>query len=131
MALWTPSPAATLAQFDDADAVLALADSLKLPGANVPLDWDTDDVARALRRLQPAMRSAAGPSPAGRTWSAALAIPFGLSPALGGTVRIGQVSLYAGEVCAIYVDGSAVTPAELAEPLTLTTGSRLTVTVGR
>jgi len=80
MALWTPSPAATLAQFDDADSVLAFADSLPVLGANVPLDWSRAEVARALGQVRPALCSATGPSPAGRTWSAALAIPFGLRP---------------------------------------------------
>jgi non-lysosomal glucosylceramidase len=88
MAIWTPSAAATLEQFDDADAVLAFADSLKVLGANVPLAWASDDVARAVRRLRPAMRSAVGPSPAGRTWSAALAIPFGLQPAESAEVQV-------------------------------------------
>jgi non-lysosomal glucosylceramidase len=88
MAIWTPSPAATLAQFDDADAVLAFADSLKVLGANVPLDWTSDDVARALGRVRPAMRSAVGPSPAGRTWSGALAIPFGLRPGQSAEVQV-------------------------------------------
>jgi non-lysosomal glucosylceramidase len=46
---------------------------------------------------------------------------------LGGTVRIGEISLQSGEVDAVEVDG---TPADLTEPVMLTAGSRLTATVG-
>jgi non-lysosomal glucosylceramidase len=80
MALWTPGPAAALRQFDDADAVLAFADSLKLVGPSQAGDWSREAIRHAVSRLRPAMQAPAGPSPAGRTWSAALAVPFGLSP---------------------------------------------------
>jgi non-lysosomal glucosylceramidase len=80
MALWTPSPAVQLPQFDDADAALAFADSLKLANVTVLDDWSAQASARALAELRPVMFGADGPSPAGRTWAAALAVPFGLSP---------------------------------------------------
>ena len=80
MAVWTPAAAAALPQFDDADAALAFADSLKLVGVTVLDDWSAEASARALAALRPVMRGPNGPSPAGRTWAAALAVPFGLRP---------------------------------------------------
>ncbi len=80
MALWTPSAAAALPQFDDADTALAWVDSLKLVNVTVLDDWSAEAQARALAALRPVTGSPAGPSPAGRTWAAALAVPFGLRP---------------------------------------------------
>jgi non-lysosomal glucosylceramidase len=80
MVLWTPSPAAMLPQFDDADAALAFADSLKLVYPTAAGDWSAAAVAEAVRGLQVAGHGPAGPSPAGSTWAAALAVPFGLAP---------------------------------------------------
>jgi non-lysosomal glucosylceramidase len=80
MALWTPAAAATLPQFDDADAALAFADSLKLVNVTVLDDWSAEASARALAELRPVMRGPEGPSPAGRTWAAAIAVPFSVPP---------------------------------------------------
>ena len=80
MALWTPSAAKTLPQFDDADAVLAFADSLKLVSVTVLADRSSEAVAQAVGALRPVIRGASGPSPAGSTWAGALAVPFGLRP---------------------------------------------------
>lgn len=80
MALWTPAAAAALPQFDDADAALAFADSLKLVNVTVLDDWSAEASARAMAGLRPIMRGPSGPSPAGRTWATALAVPFGLRP---------------------------------------------------
>ena len=80
MALWTPSAAVALPQFDDADTALAWVDSLKLVNVTVLDDWSAEAQARALAALRPVTGSPAGPSPAGRTWAAALAVPFGLRP---------------------------------------------------
>jgi uncharacterized protein (DUF608 family) len=80
MALWTPAAAAALPQFSDADAALTFADSLKLVNVTVLDDWSAEASARALAELRPVMRGPQGPSPAGRTWAGALAVPFGLRP---------------------------------------------------
>jgi non-lysosomal glucosylceramidase len=88
MALWTPSPAAVLPQFDDADAALAFVDSLKLLHPTAAGDWSAAAIAGAVRGLRPAVRSPAGPSPAGSTWSAAVAVPFGLSPGASADLEI-------------------------------------------
>jgi non-lysosomal glucosylceramidase len=80
MALWSPSPAAVLPQFDDADAALAFVSSLKLVHPVAAGDWSPGAVAEAVRELRVPMPGPDGPSPAGRTWSAALAVPFGLRP---------------------------------------------------
>jgi uncharacterized protein (DUF608 family) len=80
MALWTPAAAATLPQFDDADAALAFADSLKLVNVTVLDDWSAEASARALAELRPVLRGPEGPSPAGRTWAAAIAVPFSVAP---------------------------------------------------
>ncbi len=86
MALWTPAAAVALPQFDDADAALAFADSLKLANVTVLDDWSAEASARALAELSPVTRGARGPSPAGRTWAAALAVPFGIAP--GASVEV-------------------------------------------
>ena len=86
MALWTPSAAVALPQFDDADTALAWVDSLKLVNVTVLDDWSAEAQARALAALRPVTGSPAGPSAPGRTWSAALAVPFGLRP--GASVRL-------------------------------------------
>jgi non-lysosomal glucosylceramidase len=88
MALWSPSPAALLPQFDDADAALAFVSSLKLVHPTAAGDWSAASVAEAVRELRVPMRSPAGPSPAGRTWSAALAVPFGLRPGASAELEI-------------------------------------------
>jgi uncharacterized protein (DUF608 family) len=80
MALWTPAAAAALPQFADADTALAFADSLKLANVTVLDDWSAEASARALAELRPVVRGPAGPSPAGRTWAAALAVPFAVQP---------------------------------------------------
>ncbi|HUN31332.1 MAG TPA: GH116 family glycosyl-hydrolase [Trebonia sp.] len=80
MALWTPRPAAALPQFDDADSALAFADSLKLVNVTVLDDWTAEASSRALAALRPALRGPDGPSPSGRTWAGALAVPFGVGP---------------------------------------------------
>jgi non-lysosomal glucosylceramidase len=80
MALWTPSPAVPLPQFDDADTALAFADSLKLVNVTVLDDWSAEASARALAELRPVPRNPQGPSPAGHTWAGALAVPFGVDP---------------------------------------------------
>ncbi|HUN36357.1 MAG TPA: GH116 family glycosyl-hydrolase [Trebonia sp.] len=80
MALWTPAAAMALPQFDDADAALAFADSLKLGSVTVLDDWSPEAMARALAALRPVVRGAEGASPAGRTWGGALAVPFGVGP---------------------------------------------------
>lgn len=80
MALWTPAAAAALPQFGDADTALAFADSLKLVNVTVLDDWSAEAAARDLAELRPVVRGPAGPSPAGRTWAAGLAVPFGLRP---------------------------------------------------
>jgi len=80
MTLWTPATGVALPQFDDPDTALAFADSLKLVGPSQSGDWSSEAVADAVSRLRPVIRSPAGPSPAGGTWSAALAVPFGLGP---------------------------------------------------
>jgi non-lysosomal glucosylceramidase len=80
MALWTPAAAAALPQFDDADAALAFADSLKLVNVTVLDDWSAEASARALAELRPVLRGPEGPSPAGRTWAAAVAVPFSVPP---------------------------------------------------
>jgi non-lysosomal glucosylceramidase len=48
---------------------------------------------------------------------------------LGGTVRISKVSLQAGEIEAMHVDAAQVAADVLAKPLTIATGSQLTVTL--
>lgn len=88
MALWTPSPAAALAQFDDADTALVFAESLKLVGPTAADDWSAASVARAVGALRPVLRGPSGPSPAGSTWSAALAVPFGLGPGASAELEI-------------------------------------------
>jgi non-lysosomal glucosylceramidase len=80
MALWTPSAAKALPQFDDADTALAFADSLKLVNVAVLDDWSPQSLARGVEALRPVMRGPEGPSAPGRTWAGALAIPFGLRP---------------------------------------------------
>jgi uncharacterized protein (DUF608 family) len=80
MALWTPAPAELLPQFSDVDAALAFADSLKLVNVTVLDDWSAEASARALAELRPVLRDPQGPSPAGRTWAGALAVPFALRP---------------------------------------------------
>ena len=62
MALWTPAAAAALPQFDDTDAALAFADSLKLVNVTVLDDWSAEASARALAELRPVMRGPQGPS---------------------------------------------------------------------
>jgi non-lysosomal glucosylceramidase len=86
MALWTPGAALALPQFDDADAALAFADSLKLGNVTVLDDWRPEAMARALAALRPVVRGSQGPSPAGRTWGGALAVPFGVDP--GASVEV-------------------------------------------
>ncbi|BEP13031.1 non-lysosomal glucosylceramidase [Acidothermaceae bacterium B102] len=88
MTLWSPSPAAVLPQFDDADTALAFVDSLKLLGPTVLEDWSPAAVARSLSALRPPVAAPSRPSNPGSTWAAGLAVPFHLAPGETATVEI-------------------------------------------
>jgi hypothetical protein len=79
-------PAVAIPRATSGAAILRFVESLRLLGPSVSGDWSRASVDREARVTRRPFTDPEGPSPAGTTWTAALAIPFALEP--GGSTDI-------------------------------------------
>ncbi|ETK34968.1 GH116 family glycosyl hydrolase [Microbispora sp. ATCC PTA-5024] len=80
MLLWTDGPAAALPRASGADAMLRFAETAKLVAPVQLGDYSDAALRAAVADGVSPLRPPAGPSPAGHTWDAAVAVAFALRP---------------------------------------------------
>lgn len=80
MLLAADHPAWPILRSTSAEGVLTLVESLKLLESGINNDWSTAAIRHGLRAMRQPYVEPQGPSPAGTTWDAALAVPFALEP---------------------------------------------------
>ncbi|MDW5597960.1 GH116 family glycosyl hydrolase [Conexibacter stalactiti] len=88
MALWSDHACVPLPRAARALDALRFLDTLKLLGPTQTGDWSEAAVRAAVADSTTPQRVPTGPSPAGTTWTGALAIPFALTPGATTTVRV-------------------------------------------
>lgn len=86
--LWTDGPAAALPRAADADAMLRFVETAKLVAPLQLGDYSEAALRAAVAEGVSPMRAPIGPSPAGHTWNAALAVAFALLPGETSTIDI-------------------------------------------
>ncbi len=88
MALWCDGPCVPLPRAAEALDALRFLDTLKLLGPTQTGDWSEAAVRAAVADSTTPQRVPTGPSPAGTTWTGALALPFALAPGAEQTLRV-------------------------------------------
>jgi non-lysosomal glucosylceramidase len=86
--LWTDAPAAVLPRATDAASMLRFVETAKLVTPTQLGDFGDAALRAAVADGVSPMRAPAGPSPAGHTWNAALAIAFAVAPGEQTTVDV-------------------------------------------
>jgi hypothetical protein len=80
MLLAADRPAVAITHGTSARSILTLVEALKLLRPGIVGDWSREAIEQQVREMRPPFTMADGPSPPGSTWTAALAIPFALTP---------------------------------------------------
>ncbi|MET7401708.1 GH116 family glycosyl-hydrolase [Dactylosporangium sp. NPDC005572] len=88
MLLWTDGPAAALPRAASADALLRFVETAKLVTPVQLGDYSDDALRAAVAGGVSPMRAPSGPSPAGHTWDAGVAVAFALRPGESTTVDV-------------------------------------------
>jgi non-lysosomal glucosylceramidase len=88
MLLWSDGPAAVLPRAHDAEAMLRFVETAKLFTPSQLGDFGDAALREAVAQDVSPMRAPVGPSPAGHTWNAALAVAFAVRPGETTTVDI-------------------------------------------
>ncbi|GAA0263434.1 GH116 family glycosyl-hydrolase [Cryptosporangium japonicum] len=88
MLLWADRPAAVLPRSGGAAETLRFAEALKLVTPVQLWDFSRATIDEALTSIPPTLTGGEGPSPAGHTWDAVLAIPFALAPGEETTIEV-------------------------------------------
>jgi hypothetical protein len=81
-------PAVPILRAASASAVLRFVESLRLLGPSVSGDWSRPSIDREARVTRRPFTEPDGPSPAGTTWTGALAIPFAMSAGETTTIEV-------------------------------------------
>ncbi|MBO3749620.1 hypothetical protein J5X84_26375 [Streptosporangiaceae bacterium NEAU-GS5] len=88
MLLWTDGPAAVLPRAASAEAMLRFAETAKLVAPIQLGDFGDAALRAAVAEGVSPMRAPVGPSPAGHTWNAAVAVAFALHPGETSTIDV-------------------------------------------
>jgi non-lysosomal glucosylceramidase len=88
MLLWSEAPAAVLPRALDAEAMLRFVETAKLLTPTQLGDFGTAALRAATEDGVSPLRAPVGPSPAGHTWNAAIAVAFAVHPGETATVDI-------------------------------------------
>lgn len=87
LVLATSAPCVPLAQFSRSGDVLRFTEGLKLLGPTIDEDWSDAALRQACADVGSRQAVPTGPSPAGQTWSGALAAAFAVGPGERATVE--------------------------------------------
>lgn len=87
MLLSVDQPAWPILRATSGEGILALVESLKLLESGINNEWSAAAIEDGLRTMRRPYVEPHGPSPAGTTWDAALAVPFALSPGAATTIE--------------------------------------------
>jgi uncharacterized protein (DUF608 family) len=88
MLLWTDGPAAALPRAVNAEAMLRFVETAKLGAPIQSGDYSEAALRTAVADGVSPLRAAVGPSPAGHTWDAAVAVAFALRPGETSTIDV-------------------------------------------
>jgi non-lysosomal glucosylceramidase len=88
MLLWTDGPAAVLPRASDAETMLRFVETAKLVTASQLGDYGDASLRAEIAGGVSPIRAPVGPSPAGYTWNAAVAVAFALVPGETSTVDV-------------------------------------------